>query len=106
MRQDLSEFATANEYAVFKNKLAKMDRLRPTLKEVAGLKAEKAPLLIKYVLKQMQLTCKTLLAFYDWALSRLVNYNTQPENNHSKVFRFKPEDDLWNNRNKAYDYWL
>ncbi len=100
------EFKTAEAYLVFRKKVESLDKLKPGLEKVNSYSLEKAPLFVSYTLRQMQKTGETLLTYNSWLHSELEQYNSKQYHTPSKLFRFKSETELWNNRNKAYSYWM
>ena len=63
-----------------------------------------APYLLRYTLRQMKAMATTLDTYHKWLNDSLDKMNKpQPD---SKVFRMVSEKELWDNRNKAYKYWM
>ena len=107
MRNSDEELHDLNDYVAFKESFDKFEKLLPFVHKVNSYNPKNAHYVLRYVLVQMQKTGSTLLTFHDYVKCKFIN-----DLNHSKFppptesFCYRPEQDLWKNRNKAYSYWL
>lgn len=106
MRKDFKDFHRANDYLEYKVYTNKVATLTPSLKKVSGYNLKKAPWPLKYTLSQMQKMTSTLLTYNSWLKSRLNSLNEEQFKSESSVFKFVSEEELWRNRNHAYQYWM
>jgi hypothetical protein len=106
MRKDYTEFNSSSGYSNFKKKVEELDKFTPYLKKLTHYNPKRAPLLLRFTISQMQKTSSTLLTFEGWLRSRLDNYNKPIFLSNSNIFRFLSEKELWERRNKVYEYWM
>lgn len=106
MKNDFLTLNTSKDYLDLKESLSKLDELMPALKKVSTYNLKKAPYLIRFTLCQMQKMTSTLVTYNDWLKSRLNSYNEEQYSSKSQIFKLVPEEELWKERNKVYQYWM
>lgn len=106
MKNECTEFSSPEIYAEYKNKLATLTKDKKLLQKVSNLDVKKIPFYAKFPVKQLKKLTSTILLYIDWMESRLKIYNTEHFISSNSVFVFKSERKLWEERNKAYSYWL
>ena len=106
MRQTTTlQFKDLKEYVELRTFLSDFDKFRPFLKQLSTYKTNKAKWPLRYMLGQMQKTAITLLNYNSWLKSNLSELD-KPQFKLSTEFKVVKEEELWANRNKAYQYWM
>ena len=106
MRDTALDLNNTEQYVTYKNKLNKLTKDSERLVKVSSYNLKKVPLFVRYPVAQMKYLSSTLLTYEGWLQSRLTKYNQEQFQSEQKIFSFKPESELWDNRNKVYNYWM
>ena len=97
---------TSSEYNKLRSHLDEVRALYPFLKKVKKLDLKDLPWAVRYCGFEMQKMTNTLLQYFTWLEKELDCLNTEQFKSQSKTFNFTSEKELWENRNKAYQYWM
>ena len=106
MRNNHVTFNTASDYKKVRLHLDKVRLLYPFLKEVKTLDLKDLPWGYRYCGHQILKMTSTLVQYFTWLEKELDCLNQEQFKSHSKTFKFTSEKELWENRNKAYQYWM
>lgn len=100
------KLSTVQDYLKFKKNLQSSDEFKNRLQKVGTYELKNTHLVVRFALTQMQKVADTLLTFNGWMHSRLDEAMNKSKFKAPKNFVLKTENELWNERNKAYDYWM
>jgi hypothetical protein len=106
MKKVVPSFNTYKDYLELRESLSKLDELMPTLKKVNTYNLKKAPIHLRYTLSQMQKMTSTVVTYNNWLKSRLKTFNEEQFTSKAQVFKLVTEKELWERRNKVYQYWM
>jgi len=105
MRNDNQKLNTVEDYVSFRENLDQLGELKSKLSKLKTYNLKNAPWGVSFLLNQMQKTSSTLLQYYSWNEEKLADFN-KPRVKSSSHFVFVSENELWENRNPAYSYWM
>lgn len=106
MRLNRLSLNKAEEYQKVRTHLDEVRFLYPVLKKAKDLNVKKMPWSFRFCAVQMKKMSSTLLQYFKWLEKELHSLNTEQFKSPSKTFKFTSEKELWQNRNKAYQYWM
>ena len=106
MKNRHPKLTTVQDYVKFRKNLDSSDEFNKRLQKVGTYNLESTHFVVRFALTQMQKVADTLLSFNCWMHSRLDEAMNKSKFNAPKNFVLKTEKELWNERNKAYDYWM
>lgn len=97
---------SVKDYKRLRNNLDNARFFYPVLNKVKKLEPKELPWSFRYFGVQMKKMSSTLLQYFAWLEKEIEPLNTEQFKSQSKTFKFTSEKELWENRNKAYDYWM
>lgn len=106
MKNRQPKLGTVEDYVKFKQNLDSSDEFNARLQKVGSYNPDSAHFVVRFALTQMQKVADTLLTFNGWMHSRLDEAMNKSKFNAPKNLVLKTEKELWNERSKAYDYWM
>lgn len=106
MNERKDDFNNVEQYKNSKEKLEKLSKYTSKVNMLAEFDLKKCNLFIRYPISQIKSLSSTILTYEGWLKSNLIKYNKEQFHSEKDIFLFKPEDELWENRNKAYNYWM
>jgi hypothetical protein len=97
---------TTEDYLAYRKLLKQLEKLdSPFYQKLKNVDLKNAPWPYKLPLTELKKTSSHLSLFRKWTLSKLEQYNS-PMFETKSTFELLPENEHWNNRNKAYTYWM
>jgi hypothetical protein len=106
MRQKHYSFHTLSDYTKLRLQLDKATLLKPYLITLSKYDMKRIPFLLRFGGVQLKKMSRTLLQYFNWLEKEVNVLNTETFKSKSKTFKFTSEKELWQNRNKAYTYWM
>ena len=106
MKQKPNVLHNYQDYITLRKNLEDMKPLMSALKKVEQFDLKELPFLMRYPVSQIKKMSKTLLQYYRWRQAELDRFNTEQFLSKNTIFKFTPEKELWEKRNKAYSYWM
>jgi len=106
MRKNRVVLHNVSDYRKLRTQLDEVRKLYPFLKNVKKLDLKELPWVFRYCGFQVQRMTSTLLQYFTWLEKELDCLNKEQFKSQSKTFKFTSEKELWENRNKAYNYWM
>lgn len=106
MKGSKMQLNSVSSYVTLRTNLDKMKPFMKSVNKIHSLNVEDIPLMMRFPISQLKKMSKTLVKYNSWKESNLDKFNTPQFKDKESVFVLTTEKDLWENRNKAYSYWM